>query len=319
MVIGYYVHHHGRGHLTRARVISAQLRARGHRVVLLGSSVDSGEGVTLAQDNDVSTTFEDPEVGGALHWSPLRHQGYHERMQALAAWVSQNRPRVVVVDVSAEVVTFLRLLGVPTVLVVQPGDRTDDAHTLAFRCATAILAPWPEEARPCPAIDSFAAKVTHVGGISGAQLRTTSRTVGVVLSGQGGEDVNAVIDGVRDQVPGLQWVQAGAGSWVSDVAGLLSRAQVVITHCGQNAIADIAATKVPAVLAPQARPHQEQAFLGAELTRLGFGVAAPTRSAEADWSFAVDAALARPGQWDRWGTESAAERAAVLIEEVGHG
>lgn len=340
MVIGYYVHHQGKGHLTRARVLSAQLRRRGHRVVLLGSGLGSGEGVLLPQDNDDTGAFEDPAAGGALHWAPLRHQGYTGRMQALAAWVTVNRPEVVVVDVSVEVVVFLRLLGVATVLVVQPGERADDAHTLAFRCATAILAPWPQEARPCPAIEPFAAKVTYVGGVSGARLAPSSRTVGVVLGGQGGAEDGAVIDQVRDQVPQLQWVQAGPGHWVPDVGALLSTAQVVVTHCGQNAIADIAATKVPTVLAPQARPHREQVYLGAELARLGFGVAAPTGMATPqrsltltrpptatasspggalDWSAAVDAAVARPGQWERWGTESAPERAAGLIEDVAHG
>ncbi|MGB3762224.1 MAG: hypothetical protein WA966_03305 [Ornithinimicrobium sp.] len=324
MVIGYYVHHQGQGHLTRARVISTHLRARGHEVVLLGSGLDSGEGVVLPRDNDDTGAFEDPAVCGALHWAPLRHQGYTGRMQTLAAWVTVHRPEVVVVDVSAEVVALLRLLGVATVLVVQPGERADDGHTLAFRCATAILAPWPQEARPCPAIESFSAKVTYVGGVSGVRLAPSARSVGVVLGGQGGAGDGVVIDQVRDQVPHLQWVQAGPGHWVRDVGALLSTAQVVVTHCGQNAIADIAATKVPAVLAPQARPHREQAYLGAELTRLGFGVAAPTARATStggalDWAAAVDAAVARPGQWDRWGTESAAERAAALIEDVAHG
>ncbi|MGB3829484.1 MAG: hypothetical protein WA962_11995, partial [Ornithinimicrobium sp.] len=255
MVIGYYVHHHGAGHLTRARVVSARLRAQGHQVVLLGSDLRGSEGVALPRDNDGLTAFDDPEAGGALHWAPLRHPGYSTRMQAVASWVIAHRPRVVVVDVSAEVVALLRLLGVPTVLIAQPGERTDAAHTLAFRCATAILAPWPPQAQPCPAIHAFADKVTHTGGISGVGARprvgSSQRSLGVVLERRGGAGPTGLAAQVRDRLPGMQWVQAGADHWVSDVGALLNRAQVVITHCGQNAIADIAAIDVPAVLQPQ--------------------------------------------------------------------
>ncbi len=329
MVIGYYVHHHGAGHLTRARVVSTELRARGHRVVMLGSELGGSAGVVLPRDNDGDLPFTDPEAGGTLHWAPLRHNGYSERMNALAAWVIAHRPRVVVVDVSVEVVALLRLLGVPTVVVAQPGARTDDAHTLAFRCATAILAPWPAEARPCAAIESFAAKVTHTGGISGVVHRSRPRTIGVLLGGQGDSGLHNIARDVRDQVPGVQWVQAGEGHWVRDVGALLARAQVVIAHCGQNAIADIATTDVPAVLQPQPRPHDEQVHLGEELTRLGLAVASPeidvtpTRTVPegvpTDWAQAIETAVTMPSQWHRWGTDAAAGRAAELIEQVACG
>lgn len=328
-MIGYYVHHHGAGHLTRARVISSQLRLTGNQVVLLGSDLGSSAGVVLPRDNDGDLPFVDPDAAGAMHWAPLRHPGYTERMQALAAWVIAHRPRVVVVDVSVEVVALLRLLGVPTVVLAQPGVRTDQAHTLAYRCATAILAPWPAEARPCPAIQAFADKVTYTGGISRVAYRREPRTLGVVLGGQGGSGTRGLAMHLRDQVPGVQWFQAGASQWVDDIAALLARTQIVVTHCGQNAIADIAASNVPAVVQPQPRPHDEQVHLGDELTRLGLAVASPESNANRrrpatgdspkDWAQAVEAAMAMPGQWHRWGTDAAARRAAELIEQVADG
>ena len=325
MVIGYYVHHQGAGHLTRARVIASTLRARGADVELLGSDLRGTPGIPLPRDDDGHAPFADPDVSGALHWAPLGHPGFASRMAAIAAWVRERKPDAVVVDVSVEVVALLRLLGVPTVVVAQPGDRADEPHTLAYRCATAILAPWPAEAAPCPALRPFAHKVTHVGGISGVRPSARKPGVGVVLGGRG--DADGGLHGTArrldrvlgEQLPHLRWVEAGRGAWVDDIGELLAEAHVVVSHCGQNAVADIAASDVPAVLCPSPRPHDEQAHLGAELERLGIApIAHPRRTPSPDWPALVEDAMQRASQWHRWGTASAPKRAADLIELVAH-
>lgn len=327
-MIGYYVHHHGAGHLTRARVLASALRSRGCEVMLLGSDLRGAPGVSLPADNDGPPSFSDPDASGALHWAPMHHDGFSARMQTLAEWVRARKPQAVVVDVSVEVTAFLRLLGVPTVVVAQPGDRSDDAHTLAYRCATAILAPWPAEAQPCPALSEFAEKITYTGGISG--LRSPKRTPqsGLVLAGRGGASVTsdastqgpALMDALSAAVPGMTWVEAGGHRWVSEIGPMLARAHVVVSHGGQNAIADIATLDVPAVVCPQPRPHAEQEHLGAELSRLGLAtVAFPDGASMPDWAALVEAAMHTPSEWDRWQTDQAATRAAELILDVTRG
>lgn len=80
MRIGYYVHHHGRGHATRAGVIGAELTRRGHVITYLGSgALPDGDQVALASDADeADAPFVDPDAGGRLHWAPLGG-GYAER------------------------------------------------------------------------------------------------------------------------------------------------------------------------------------------------------------------------------------------------
>ena len=54
------------------------------------------------------------------------------------------------------VISFVRLLGIRTIVLAQPGDRSDAPHRLAFDAAERIVAPWPEELlrpawlQPCP-------------------------------------------------------------------------------------------------------------------------------------------------------------------------
>ena len=50
-----------------------------------------------------------------------------------------------VIDVSVEVATLLRLLGVPVVVVAMPGERVDAPHTLVYQLADHILAAWPQD------------------------------------------------------------------------------------------------------------------------------------------------------------------------------
>ncbi|MGB7448048.1 MAG: glycosyltransferase [Ornithinimicrobium sp.] len=323
MVIGYYVHHHGAGHLTRARLIAQGLRARGHDVVLLGSALGAGAGVgVVLPRDDTPAPFVDETADQAMHWAPRGHLGYTGRMGAVATWVLTHRPSVVVVDVSVEVATLVRVLGFPVVVVAQPGERTDAAHTLMFRCATAILAPWPPEAGPCPALSPFVDKVFCVGGICAPAATSPPEAphLQVVLSGRDGWDTSSGASPVEHLGGHGRWTVVGGGHWVDGMASTLARARVVVSHGGQNAIADIAAAGTPAVVWPQHRPHAEQDHLGAELHRMGLAtvVRGPRPDLE-QWRSAVGRALAQPNSWPRWHTQGAVERAVAVIQDVARG
>ena len=322
MVIGWYVHHAGAGHRTRAGVVAAELRRRGHRVVLLGSGLEGPDTVDLTRDDD-GTDVQDPAAGGALHWLPMAHEGTRQRMRLLAAWMTAVQPAVLVVDVSVEVTVLARLLGVPTVVVGQPGDRDDEAHRLAYRCATAVLAPWPTDLDPCPVLREHARKVSAVGGISRWSLGpsdTVARTgPNVVLTGADDPDGEALLTTVRGGAGG-EWVLVGGGRWVEDLAPVLAAAPVVVTHAGQNAVADVAALGAPAVLVPRPRPHDEQRFLAEAVGRQRLcPVLDPGTGGGTAWADAVRTAREGPVLGERWGTAAGPVRAADVVEQVGRG
>lgn len=317
-MIGWYVHHQGAGHLQRATLVAEVLRARGEQVTLLGShlpGVPEVAAVGLALDDGPSAT--DVDARGLLHWAPLRHDGLRERMAAVARWVQAERPSLVVVDVSVEVAVFVRLMGVPVVVVGQPGDRGDRAHRAGYDAASAVLAPWPEVAHPCPVLSDVGAPVHCVGGLAPRPVTGQRDGSAVVLLGRDDEDAG-LLETVRTALPQLRWSAAGGGHWVDDLPVRLASADLVVAHAGQNTIAQVASYGVPTVVVPRSRPHDEQVHLARELGRLGLA-AVTSDPAAANWPELYASARERAARWPLWGTDGAVERAADVLLEVAHG
>ena len=117
-MIGYYIHHHGLGHLSRATSICAQL----HLPVTALTSLNVPDphpfaAVLKLPRDDEGTLVADPTAHGAFHWAPHHDTGLMDRMRLIAQWVAATRPAAVVIDVSVEVATYIRLLGVPVIVV----------------------------------------------------------------------------------------------------------------------------------------------------------------------------------------------------------
>ena len=78
----------------------------------------------------------------------------------------RDPPAAVVIDVSVEVAIYVRLLGVPVIVVAVAGERTDAPHLLIHRLADHIVAAWPPELHEPSWLRSYADKTSYVGGIS---------------------------------------------------------------------------------------------------------------------------------------------------------
>lgn len=325
-MIGYYIHHVGQGHLQRAEAIAGEL----HEPVSGLSSLPRPAGwrgpwVRLPRDDADEAARRDPTAGGALHWAPLYHQGLQDRMSLLADWIAGHRPRVIVVDLSAEVSILSRLCGVPVVSVVLPGVRADDAHQLAFRLSDALLAPWPNlDEGMCVGLGPHRHKVRHVGGLSRydqKQVEDRTPTEGVNVLALGGLGGGSEARRSPRLPPHWTWTERGRGSWTDDLWPDLHRADVVISHAGLGALADAAAARKPIIVIPERRPHDEQVRTAAALRRAGMGVVLDGRPAPEQWPALVVEALAQDsGRWaTRWSTGAASARSAELITDVADG
>ena len=322
-MIGYYVHHQGRGHLTRARCIAAKLTEPVTVLSSLPTPDDLGPFADwlLLPPDDQDHTAVDQLAGGALHWAPRRAPGYRQRMARIAEWVDLAVPRLVVVDVSVEVTTFVRLLGTTVVVMAGPGRRPDAAHQLGFQLASRIIAPWPESIYSPAHLQSFASKVRYVGAISRFDDRVAETTSGgrsvVVLFGGGGDAVSASqLDAAREATPDWTWTAFGGSHrpWNDDLWPVLSQAAVVVSHAGQNALAEIAAARRPAILIPQPRPFSEQEETAAALATAKIAVSRGRWPDPDDWELLLTQGAARNGEaWAQWNPGDGAQRAAEAI------
>jgi hypothetical protein len=338
-VIAYYVHHHGTGHLHRAAAIGAKLQVP---VVGLSSRTrPSGwAGEWLRLDDDaagVDPATGDVTAGATLHWAPKHHDGLRRRMGAISALLASGRISLLVSDVSVEVALLARLHGVPVVVMVQPGERTDRAHRLAFDLADRLLAPWP--AHPDRVSEpAWQAKTLHLGGFSryDGRPRTRHRPGRRVLVLWGSGGVNVPFDGITAAAratAGWHWQLAGPTppapdvspaatpanldnlGWVEDLWPALCRADVVITHAGQNAIAEVAAARRPAIVIPQVRPFREQEATATALAASGLATVVAHWPRDEEWAGLLAGAAARPGRpWSQWSYGDGAARAARAIE-----
>lgn len=344
--IGWYVHHHGRGHLTRLAAVAPHLDADIDCFSSLPAPDDLPPRCTwtlLPRDDDARAgaappAQADPTANGLLHWAPLRHPGHRERLAAIVAATSTRPFDAFVIDVSVEVTLLMRLLGVPTVLFTQPGARTDEPHRLAFTAASAVIAPWPRELLAPAHLTELGDRVTFTGGISRFDERMPPAPPArasddvLLLAGGGGGNVRAGDVDAAEQATGLAWRVLGhlsgdgldpaaprRGEWRDDPWDDLTSAGVVVSWAGQNAVADLAAAGARAVVVAQDRPFDEQTATARALGRAGLAVALEGWPAASDWPALIDRAAASTPAWERWEVTGAAGRAADAIAAVAGG
>jgi hypothetical protein len=248
--------------------------------------------------------------------------------------VADAQPEVFVTDVSVEIAVFVRLLGIPVIVVALPGKRIDAPHLLAHRLADHIVAAWPQELCVPSWLRPHAAKTSYVGGISRFDGRICSPSDGVVSVGRtsasekevrvlvlggAGETFGAATGACEQACPGTTWTALGgtSGCWTNDPWPQICRADMIITHAGQSCIADIAAAKRRAVVMPQPRPFDEQRATAAVLRRHSLATVARDWPDSRAWPGLLARALdSEPRRWDRWRVQGAAARAAAAIEST---
>ncbi|MFC8270623.1 glycosyltransferase [Streptomyces cinereoruber] len=330
-MIGYYVHHQGKGHLHRAQCIARRTRTPLTGLSSLPRPDDwKGDWIRLAPDTGTDTATADPTAHGRLHWVPRHHAGLRSRMAAVAAWIERTAPALLVSDVSVEVAALARLMGVPVVVSAMRGDRSDPAHRLAYDLADALLAPWPETLPEPGWPQEWRAKTGHTGAFSRHDGRSrpdadprpgrpaAGREVLLMLGAGGAEVTAADLRTAAEATPGWNWtVLGGPGGWSDDPWPLLCRADVVVTHAGQNAVAECAAARVPTVVVPQSRPHGEQHATARALAAGGLATVRDHWPEPRDWPALLDEAVRTGGgRWDLWAPGDGAERAARLLDRL---
>lgn len=332
MTVGWYAHHHGAGHRSRALAVLAQLPGVTVLSSLPNPGIPDSAWIVLPRDDRPAPgPSADPTAAETLHWVPRHHAGLAARMAAIATWIAQARPSVMVVDVSVEVALLARLHGIPTVVIAQRGRRDDAAHQLAFAQADAVIAPWTQEAH-LPGDGLPDDRIRFVGALSrfdGLPRPGPPAHGGdvLLLVGAGGHALHAgdvlaaaassgrtwhVAGPLRVEGPGV--VDHGADA---DVAALLERCAVVVGGAGGATVGEVAWARRPFVCLPQGRPFAEQARQAEALRRLGVAVVLDAWAPAERWPAVLDAAAGcDAGRWSLLHDGRGATRLAQAVSEV---
>lgn len=304
--IGYYVHHHGAGHLARARVIRDALS---RPVVLLGTSVGDDEELTLDDDRpvDQSAAREDNATRpDALHYAPLDHPGIRRRVAAIARWIAEAQPSLMIVDVSAEVAMLARLASVPILYVRLAGERTDPAHLEAFRGARALIAPFPQLFEAAGTPGWVRDKSFYCPGLTARPQRDNSEGGPVlVVAGRGGDafDGEQLADAARS-CSDVQWRAIGPVTpprdcpsnltlvgWSDKADQEIAQASIVVGAAGDGLVSAVLAAEKPFICIPEPRPFDEQIATAAGLDRANAAIVRSAWPSLSEWPELIVAAM----------------------------
>ena len=325
-MIGYYVHHRGPAHLHRMQRVADRLDTPMCVLSSLPPPARCEVPWVWLADDTASRSVVDPAARGTLHWVPRHDAGLLARMHQISAWVERARPALVVVDVSVEVALLVRLLGVPVVVVAQPGDEDDRAYRTAYDLADAIVAPWSPGLglEEWPA--RWSAKATHVGAFSRFDGRARWRGLrepsevprGLLLWGtEDDATVQQLARRLQEATPGWSWEVAGRGRLhgPAHLWRALCTADVVVADAGQDTVADLAAARGHAVVVADEHLVDGQRHTARALDRAGLAVGLERWPADEAWPAVLRAARDRGGStWSRWADGRGAERMAGALE-----
>lgn len=347
--VGFYVHHHGRGHANRTRQIARHLSLP---VTIFSSDTSfledlSSERIRIVPlPSDVVPIHEGnrdwPDV---LHYAPLQVPGIRVRMHRMAEWIVRESPALLVVDVSVEVALLARLFSLPTIIVRQHGLRNDAAHTAAFQSCSAMLAPYAAYLED-PSVPQWVRQKTYyAGGFSRFSQRTlpkdtarqqltfadTCRHV-VVVSGLGGPGtmLQQVIKAAETTSGWMWWVLGPVSDEataphprvrlvgeVADPYPFLIAADVVVGSAGNNTVMEVATAGARFVCIPEARPFEEQHSKAAALQRLGAATVLQAWPEAKQWPrLLVDTAQQDVKIWQQLANPHGAEEAADFIRQT---
>ena len=330
-MIGYYVHHQGRGHLHRALAIAAHAGTDDHRSVQpsapgrvvrrLAASWPTTPAPSPRREHDgrrpaalravrrTTGCGADGRAVGLDRRHPPGRDGGRRVGGGGPAGPAARRPGA------------------------HPGParpaRDPAAHPGLRRSASRSSAPWPATAGQIWQADptAVAGKVTHLGAISRFPVLaepadadpgqrcwcSTAPAAGRWPRGRTRPEA---------ATPDWDWAHLGGSGRHLDgrpVAGAAHGA-VVVSHCGQNAVADIAAARRPAILIPQPRPFGEQAAMAAAVApgRRARDRARRLAGSRPQWPALLSRAEALDGAgWSLWNDGGGPARAAADAWQAG--
>lgn len=288
--IGYYVHHIGDGHRQRAiaiaknypkffTLIGTNLKNRVENLNYLNLLNDICE-----KNKSINSHLE------STHYTPYNEYSITHRMRLIADWIDDNKPALIVSDVSVEVAMLARLFATPTIYVRLHGDRSDTAHMDAFLAAEALLCPFAEELELQQTAEWVKEKSYYFANLTSSinSNNIMEENNILVLLGAGGNEFtykhllllaselplwNINVLGTIDKPHcNKSLTNLHLLGWKNNYISYIQKASVIIGSAGDGVVSNILNFKKPYICVPQKRPFNEQLEKAKMLSNLGIDV-----------------------------------------------
>ena len=311
--IAFYIHHQGAGHVMRAITIASVLN--GFRICFLGSNLkpylsqipDEIQCIHLPLDVPIENEhLYSNDALSYLHYAPLGVNGIRERTALLTGVFKDKYPILLIVDVSVEITLLARLCGIPSIVVMQHGNRNDLPHQQAYESAEILIAPFSQALGLSFEEDWINAKIVYTGGfsrynsIATDQGSSEERQNIAVLIGKGGTSIDSgFIRLLSNACPDHTFHIIGSVSYeddnfahnikfhgnVTDPKWVLDSCRVVIGNAGHNTVMEMADLNKRFICIPEERPFEEQQYKAALLAKNGNAkVIQPANLRSTDWA-----------------------------------
>jgi UDP-N-acetylglucosamine:LPS N-acetylglucosamine transferase len=294
-MVAYYAHSQGNGHFNSAQLFVNEVYT--NTIIL---SCAHKDGKNLIRINNEDTTPKEyvsaiKNIPKYAHYLPKNNLKIAERTKQIVDVILDYQISLAMIDVSVETAAIFRLASIPYGYCLLPGNRTDNAHRIAFDAADFLFSYLPEYIfKHIP--DQFKEKTFFLGFTSKFTFRNTNcliesepnlegKTI-LILCGNGGTKIDAeIIDKICNVMPECTvnvvgningWNQIINGNYlgyVQNVEQYIVESDIVISSCGVNLTSEILAIKNKFIAIAEERPYNEQIEIQKALTANNLAIA----------------------------------------------
>ena len=288
----FYIHHHGKGHLSRAQLLIPIIEKFAHVTLIIAQddflpavkcALPERKIVTLpskwsSSDVGKKRTFDTAFEGVPLSaQSTLRASFFvnHLQKEAYEGFIS---------DVSAELTIYARGAGIPVLMQRHSGDISiDPTQVFAYQCVNALYAPYP---RQLEADDyAFFNKTYFLGSLVTSKNNSAHHYNGISIVHSDHEVINAICEALlpielpitaigseRSHLHHLDKI-----TYYEKVSDITHSANTDIIFCsgGNNTLCELLAAGKKLIVIPEPRPYEEQTAKAIKLSDINAAVHLP--------------------------------------------
>ena len=284
----YYIHHHGNGHIARAKKLVPLAEKYADVSLLIGHHAFKAVVAEALSNREIFTlpakcqgnTAKARSFDAAFEGVPLSPSSCH-RAYYFYQLVNETLFTGFISDVSAELTIYARGAGLPVLMQRHTGDISGDpTQVFAYHCAQALYAPYPSQFE-APDF-AFLNKTTFLGCIAASTNNSPVIKKGITVIHNDAQVINAiceallpyempisVVGGDKTQLRYLNQVTHN-----EQVDSIIAHAQTDIVFCsgGNNTLCELLSVGKKLIVVPASRPYGEQNAKAKRLSEIGAAV-----------------------------------------------